>query len=127
VFYFNLFRHDTHFTELAPGQVLYREGDPGDLMYVLVEGEAEISMGGVVVEELGPGSFVGEMAVIDGSRRYATVTATSRCKLAKIDEKRFSFLLDETPGFAINVIRVIAQRLKACDLRLLAKLADAKG
>jgi CRP-like cAMP-binding protein len=127
VFDFSLFRHDAHFTELEPGQVLYREGDPGDLLYVFVEGEAQISMGGVAIEELGPGSFVGEMAVIDGSPRYATVTAKTHCRLAKIDERRFVFLLDETPGFAITVIRAIAQRLKTCDLRLLATLADKPG
>jgi hypothetical protein len=48
MFYFNLFKHDPSFLELAKGQTLYREGEPGDVMYVIIEGEVQISMGGVV-------------------------------------------------------------------------------
>lgn len=88
-------------------------------MYVLVRGEAEISIGGVVVETCDPGTVVGEMAVIDSSPRSATVTAKTDCEFAVVDKKRFLFLVDETPRFAIYVMQVIAHRLKQCDLRLL--------
>jgi CRP/FNR family cyclic AMP-dependent transcriptional regulator len=70
-------------------------------------------------EECRSGTFVGEMAVIDGSPRYATVTARTNCKFSVVDNKRFHFLVDETPRFAIDVMRVMAQRLKNCDQRLI--------
>ncbi len=117
--FFDLFRHDPKFIEIESGETLFREGDLGDTMYVLIEGQAEITIGGMLFEECRSGTFVGEMAVIDGSPRYATVTARTNCKFSVVDNKRFHFLVDETPRFAIDVMRVMAQRLKNCDQRLI--------
>jgi CRP/FNR family cyclic AMP-dependent transcriptional regulator len=110
--YFDMFRHDPEFTEINSGEILFSEGDTSRVMYVLINGEAEISMNGVLFEKCTQGSCVGEMALIDGSPRCATVTAHTNCKFAIIDKKRFKFLVDESPGFAIEVMRVMAQRLK---------------
>lgn len=118
--FFDLFRHDPEFLEVASGSTLFKEGDPGDSMYVLIEGKAEITISGVLFEECVPGSFMGEMAVIDGSHRYATVTAKTDCKFAVIDHKRFQFLVDEAPKFAIDIMRVMSHRLKRCNLSVLA-------
>jgi CRP-like cAMP-binding protein len=63
------------------------------------------------------------MAVVDGSPRYGTVTATTDCKFVVIDKKRFHYLIDETPGFALEVIRIVAKRLKECDLRVVTATA----
>jgi len=117
--YFDLFRHDPEFIEIKDGEILFSEGEIGDAMYVLVEGAAEISIGGVFFGECTQGSFVGEMAVVDGSPRHATVTAITDCKFVVVDEKRFHFLIDETPGFATEVIRIMAQRLKESNMRVL--------
>lgn len=118
--FFDLFRHDPEFLEIKQGDTLFQEGDAGDAMYVLIEGKAEITICGVLFEECVPGTFMGEMAVIDGSHRYATVTATRDCKFAVIDQKRFQFLVDEAPKFAIDIMRVMSQRLKRCNLSVLA-------
>lgn len=118
--FFDLFRHDPEFLTVRQGDTLFKEGDPGTEMYVLIEGQAEIRICGVLFEECVPGTFMGEMAVIDGSNRYATVTATRDCKFAVIDQKRFQFLVDEAPKFAIDVMRVMSQRLKRCNLSVLA-------
>jgi CRP-like cAMP-binding protein len=120
--FFDLFRHDPEFVKLNSGDVLFHKGDEGDSMYVLIEGKAEISIDGVLFEELGHGSFVGEMAVIDGSPRYATVTATSKCKFVVVNRKRFHFLLDETPGFAIEVMKVMSARLKRTGLLVIESM-----
>ncbi len=117
--FFDLFKNDTDLIEIESGKTLFREGELGDVMYVLVEGEADIFIGGVLFEKCTSGAILGEIAVIDKAPRYATVIASSNCKLAKVDEKRFHFLLDETPGFAIAVMRVMAERLKKCDLRVI--------
>lgn len=120
--FFDLFRHDPEFIEIQSGATLFKEGDPGDRMYVLIEGEADITIAGVLFEACVPGTFMGEMAVIDGAARYSTVTASKDCKFAVIDSKRFHFLVDESPYFAMDVMRVMAQRLRRCDQRMLASL-----
>ena len=117
--HFDLFRHDPEFMEINSGEPLFNEGETGKAMYILIEGQAEISIGGVVFEECNQGCIVGEMAVIDGSPRYATVTALTKCKFIIIDEKRFHFLVDESPTFALEVMRVIAQRLKTTSQRVI--------
>jgi CRP-like cAMP-binding protein len=120
--FFDLFRHDPEFIEIKNNETLFREGDHGEVMYVLIEGKAEININGVIFGEYTQGSIVGEMAVIDDTPRYGTVTAMTNCKFVIVDKKRFHFLIDETPGFATEVIRILAKRLKECDSRVIQLL-----
>lgn len=124
--FFDLFRRDPQFIEVKRGEYLFREGDTGNLMYVLVRGEAEIEMGDLSIEICRPGDIVGEMAMVDGSPRAASVTARSDCEFAVIDNKRFHFLVDEAPRFALDVMRVMAQRLKQSNQRLLEALTQKR-
>lgn len=117
--FFDLFRRDPKFIKVQAGEFLFREGEPGDVMYVLIRGEAEIVMAGLPIEVCKSGDIVGELAVVDGSVRSATVVAHSDCEFAVIDKKRFEFLVDEAPRFAIDVMRVMANRLKHCNQRLI--------
>jgi CRP-like cAMP-binding protein len=117
--FFDLFRHDAEPLKIDAGEVLFRQGEAGDAMYVLLEGEAEILINDVLFEKCTSGTIVGEIAVCDHSPRTATVVASTPCVLAVIDSRRFRFLLDETPGFAIAVIQVLAQRLKKCSERVI--------
>ena len=64
-----LFRQETDTLQLAPGDFLFREGDNGDKMYVLLEGEIDIFLGDFVLETTGPGSLLGEMVLIDDTPR----------------------------------------------------------
>ena len=66
-----LFRQDADALQLAPGDFLFREGDSGEKMYVLLEGEIEIFLGDFMLETAGPGVLIGEMALIDDSPRTA--------------------------------------------------------
>jgi CRP-like cAMP-binding protein len=84
-------------------------------MYVVLSGELRVGDGNKIFEQLSPGSLVGEMALIDHAPRAATVTALTDCTLAPIDEKRFLFLTQQTPSFALNVMRVLSQRLRRMD------------
>jgi len=110
-----LFRHETDLLALPAGQALFKEGEPGDLMYVLMSGTAEITVNKRVVEKAQAGAIVGEMAMIDDGPRSATVVASSDCQLLPIDRKRFTFLIQQTPHFALHVMRVIADRLRRTD------------
>jgi CRP/FNR family cyclic AMP-dependent transcriptional regulator len=110
-----LFQHETGLQDLASCETLFKEGDPGNLMYVLMSGSADIIVHDQVVETVGPGAIIGEMAMIDEGKRSATIIAKSDCKLLPIDHKRFNFLIQNTPNFAVHVMRVIASRLRRTD------------
>jgi len=107
-----LFRQETGALHLAPGDPLFREGDKGDKMYVLLEGEMEILLGDFVLETVGQGALIGEMALIDKSPRTASAVAKTSCRLAEIDRRRFHFLVQQTPHFATHVIKTLADRLR---------------
>ena len=99
----------------AAGEVIFAEGDKGDAMFVVRTGEVTIERGGRVMETLSGGGVFGEMALIDGSPRSATVRAKTDCEVAPINEKTFLFLVHETPFFAIAVMRTLADRLRRMD------------
>ena len=108
----DLFRQDADALQLAPGDVLFREGDKRDKMYVLLEGEMDIGLGEYVVETAVPGALIGEMALIDDSPRAANAVAKTPCRLAKIDKRRFHFLVQQHPQFATHVMKELADRLR---------------
>ena len=113
-----LFRHETDLQAVPAGQTLFKEGDQGDLMYVLVSGTAEITVNNRLVETSEIGTIFGEMAMIDEGTRSATVTAKTDCDFFPIGRKRFNFLIQETPNFALYVMKVIAYRLRKTDALL---------
>jgi CRP/FNR family transcriptional regulator, cyclic AMP receptor protein len=94
------------------GEVIFREFDMGSEMYVVLEGEVDLAIGDNVVETLGPGEPFGEMALIDQTPRTASATARTECKLAVIPERRFAFLVQTTPYFALDLMKVMADRLR---------------
>lgn len=98
------------------GEVLFKEGDPADCMYVVRSGTLRIRSGGVVYEDAIAGGIVGEMALVEGSvPRSAMVYALTRCEVVKIDEPRFFSLIAETPSFATTVMRALSRRLRHMD------------
>ena len=108
----DLFSHETDTTNLAPGEVLFAAGDTGDCMYNLLEGTLDIMVETQVVEQAVRGTIIGELALIDQSPRGATVVARSASRLAKVDSKRFSFLIQQNPYFAHHVMKVLADRIR---------------
>jgi CRP-like cAMP-binding protein len=113
-----LFRHETELQALIAGQTLFNEGEKGDLMYVLMSGTAMILVNNRLVEMAEAGAVIGEMAMIDEDRRSATVIAKTDCQLLTIERNRFNFLIQQTPNFALHIMRVIASRLRKTDATL---------
>ena len=111
----DLFSHETNAVRLAPGDVLFRAGDPPDGMFVLLEGSLDILVGDKVVEQSTRGSILGEMALIDHSPRGATVVAREACSLARLDGNRFHRLISQNPFFAMHVMKVLADRIRHMD------------
>jgi len=110
-----LFAKETDTVNLSPGEILFNEGDIGDKMYVLLEGTVDVTIGGNVVETAEKGALLGEIALIEQAPRSATVTAKTTCRLAQVDQRRFHFLVQQTPFFATHVMHVLAGRLRSMD------------
>lgn len=107
-----LFKNARESIDVQPGDVLFREGDAGDLMYALVEGEIELLRDDSVLEDVGPGSIFGEMALIDPSPRSATAKARTAARVVPVDRAHFTYLVQEHPTFALQVMAVMAERLR---------------
>jgi CRP/FNR family cyclic AMP-dependent transcriptional regulator len=103
------------FEAFSAGQHIFTAGQPGDVMYVVKEGEVEVIINGKVIDTVGPGGILGEMALIDKRPRSATAIAKTDCKLVSVNQQRFQRLVQQTPHFAIQVMKVMAQRLRQMD------------
>jgi CRP/FNR family cyclic AMP-dependent transcriptional regulator len=97
--------------EEPAGTVLIEQGQLGHEFIVVVQGQIEVRQRGRVVGEHGPGSYVGEIALLEQRPRNATVIAKSRVKLEVIKQREFAGLLEEMPDLARQVRAVAADRL----------------
>lgn len=102
---------------LQTGLALFNEGESGKNMYVLMGGTAAICVGGEVIEVAGPGSLLGEMALVNSSVRSATVITRSDCRVISINSSQFDLLVRESPEFARHVMAVMADRLRRMNQR----------
>jgi CRP-like cAMP-binding protein len=99
---------------LAKGETLFYEGDPGDALYVIVEGEVAVQAEGpprVEMARLGAGSFIGEVALMTDQPRSATVTATADCELLRIDRETLASVLATHGEVLAAVLRFVRDRL----------------
>lgn len=96
----------------AAGTVIAREGEPGVGLFVIVEGTADVTIGDKRKATLGPGDFFGEIALLDGGPRTATVTATSDVQLLGLTEWAFRGLMAEHPSIAVKTLQQMAARLR---------------
>jgi CRP/FNR family cyclic AMP-dependent transcriptional regulator len=115
----HIFRH-AETLDLSAGETVFEQGETGTSMYVVAEGEVEILSGPVLLETARPGSVVGEMALIDHAPRSATAVAKTDCKLVAVDQRRFEFLVQQTPYFALEVMQLMAERLRRANSRIAA-------
>jgi CRP/FNR family cyclic AMP-dependent transcriptional regulator len=121
-----LFRFETDALAIAAGRSLFRAGDAGNIMYVLMNGRAVVTVGDIIVEYAAPGAILGELALIEQVPRSATVTAVTDCQFVPIDARRFQFLVQQTPHFALQVMKIMADRLREMDRLLLEASANKR-
>ena len=95
------------------GTVIAKEGDPGVGLFIIVDGEAEVTIGGKRMAILRRGDFFGEIALLDGGPRSATVTARTDMRLLGLTEWVFRGLIQEHPSIAVRTLEAMAGRLRA--------------
>jgi CRP/FNR family transcriptional regulator, cyclic AMP receptor protein len=100
------------------GETIFREGDPATELYVVQTGTVHITLGNRLLITLGAHGIFGEMALIDGDPRSATATAVTDVTLIPVSERQFLFLVRHTPFFALQVMRVLASRLRTTNIAL---------
>jgi CRP-like cAMP-binding protein len=109
---FELLRREPDLRTFRTGETVFTEGDAGDCMFAVIEGEVAIQKKGIVLERVGVGGVFGEMALIDHAPRSASAVAATDCSLAAVGQKRFTYLVQQTPYFALEIMHVLAERLR---------------
>jgi CRP/FNR family transcriptional regulator, cyclic AMP receptor protein len=94
------------------GATLVREGEPGETFLIIRAGSAVVDQGGTAIRELGQGDFLGEISLIDGRPRSATVTATAPIDALAIDRAGFTRLMDDFPSVRHDLLNALTQRVR---------------
>jgi CRP-like cAMP-binding protein len=98
--------------DVQPGRVLASEGVPGHEFVVIRAGTVTVSRGGQQLAELGPGDYFGEISLIDGGPRTATVTADTPVTIEVVERRDFDSLLERVPGLPQRIMMGLAKRLR---------------
>jgi CRP/FNR family cyclic AMP-dependent transcriptional regulator len=108
-----IFQKQPDLKEFSAGQVIFSAGQSGDFMYGIIEGKVDMLVEGKVVETLETGDVFGEGALVHlGGIRTSTAVAQTPCRLAFLDRERFFFVVQETPMFAIEVMKSYSDRFR---------------
>ncbi len=94
------------------GRTLATKGHIGHEFFVVMDGEVEVTDGARTLDTLGPGGFFGEIALLDGRRRTATVRATAPTRLLVVAHREFHALMDEFPSVRAAVLEAVGERLR---------------
>ncbi|MDB4963834.1 MAG: hypothetical protein JWP01_3833 [Myxococcales bacterium] len=103
---------------IEPGRDVFREGDPGDAVYLIVKGEVTVFVGGIgdrperVLSQLGAGACIGEMAVLDASPRSATVRANERTRMLRVPGEGFKRVMSERPEMSQAIVAELVKRMR---------------
>jgi CRP/FNR family transcriptional regulator, cyclic AMP receptor protein len=98
--------------DLKADHVLMREGDLGREFFVIVEGKVRIDKGGRTIRSMGPGEFVGDIALVTERPRTATATTETPCRLLVLGHREFHQLMDQYPSIRLSVLESMAVRLR---------------
>ena len=104
--------------ERRKGAVLAKQGAQGMEAILIVDGRARVEGDGKAIAELGPGDVVGEMSVIDGKPRSATVIAATRMNLLVLHRRDFMSLLETVPGLQRKLLVTLCERVRQADQAL---------
>ncbi len=103
---------------LAAGQELFKKGDHGDCLYVVMSGAIRLGDGDFVYETVETGGMLGEMALIDAAPRSASAVAMGPTTVVSVDQAQFLEMVQERPFFAIRLARLLTRRLRKMNERV---------
>jgi CRP-like cAMP-binding protein len=98
--------------EVPAGRELMHEQTFGDEFFLILEGRIRIERAGVTLTTMGPGDFLGEIALIDHGRRSASGTCETDCRLLVLGHREFHSLLDQQPDIRVHVLEALARRVR---------------
>lgn len=110
--------------DLQPGRVLARQGEAGHECFVIIDGTASVTRDGETLATLTAGDVVGELALLTGAPRLATISADTRLTVRVIGQREFTPLLEEVPGLAVQILRNLATRLTEIEAAALQRSRD---
>ena len=99
--------------DVPAGKRIITEGTTGQEFFVIVDGEVRVERGGQELRTLGPGDFLGEIALVDDLPRSASATVTRPCRLLVVGHREFHSLLDAYPSIQLQVLQALASRVRA--------------
>lgn len=105
----------TEEVDVPAGKVLIRQGENGDDLMLIVSGEVGVERDGARLNQLGPGDFFGEIALLAGGPRTATVTAEAPTRLLVINHRDFHAVMEEFPEVAVEVLLTLARRVRSLE------------
>ena len=109
---------DDAFVPLQAGDILFKKGERATIMFVVRSGRLEVFDGTVILETVGVGGILGEMAVVDEEPRSASARAVVPSEVIAINQPHFMAMVGKNPAFAIQVMRVMGRRLRAMNDRV---------
>ena len=117
-------RHLNHLADAAdevafgPGESIVRQGDLGETLFVMLEGQAKVVRGGRSVAKLLPGQFFGELSAIDGGPRTASVVADTPVRALRVFRRTLADLLRQEPNVTVRMLEGMARRIREIDVPL---------
>ena len=96
----------------SAGSIVFNKGDSGSCMYIVQSGLIEMLIGDKVIEICGPNEAIGFMSMVDAAPRSSTARVKEACELSLIDQRKFRFMVDEVPNFALYIMGVMARRIR---------------
>ncbi len=94
------------------GSSIFKEGDPGDCIYIIQSGIVEMVIHDHVVDVCGPNEALGFISIIDGAPRTSTARVKETAEVSVIDQRKFRFMVDEVPNFAKYIMESMAHRIR---------------
>ncbi len=106
------FRNAPAIKTVPAGVTLFKAGDAADFVYILIDGQANLLVGKTVVEVAVRGNLLGEVGLIDGKPRSATVVTRTQCQVLPLDAAQFHALVRDLPEFSDYVMNAMAERMR---------------
>jgi CRP/FNR family cyclic AMP-dependent transcriptional regulator len=96
----------------SAGSIVFNKGDAGSCMYIVQSGLIEMVIGDKVIEICGLNEAIGFMSMVDDAPRSSTARVKETCELSLIDQRKFRFMVDEVPNFALYIMGAMARRIR---------------